>query len=398
MDFFSVGLTAIIYVLLLKISGIRLSEYKNQNRIGVLLRLYLLTIGLVIDPPINGILIFIYTFFYFSKERKISKRDKILIILCLAGCFYVVFNTLILFSVERYDPEFNPYIGMLEYIIYFAYYILLCVEKYNDEERNLLISQASLFAIAIFIVTAFNSLIFYDGSISRMNGIFRNPNLLGIYSAIIFSLVFFNRALKLQNWLRRLALISAGAMLFLSFSRVAWLGIIVFLILFYTSKKTASTKTKILSVGVLTLIGLSLMLYEPIADMVTERVFSAFNLKDYSTSDRIVLIQAAWDSFMESPICGNGIRSFASIVKSGLYPINSAAVVQPHNAYFELLQSLGILGFLLFFLIIYKSVSFKKKNNRYFYIVIMFLTIGLLSRLFNEFPTTIWFWLIVSLC
>lgn len=391
---FSLPVSVGIYIFLLCISKVKLSEYGNQNKIGVILRIYLLTIGMVISPIINGVLIFIYVCFYFIYKRRVSKQNLTIIALCLITCFYIFFNTLFVFTNKKFDPEFNPYIGMFEYCIYFVYYILLRIEKYTDEEKKLLISHTCLFAVGIFVILIFD---FSNTFILRMSGIFKNPNLLGIYSAVIFALVFFNKDLKISGWLRKLVLISSGLMLVLSFSRVAWLGLIAYLILFFVSGNL-NMKSKILAICILGISALIIMLNDPIADMVNTRVLSAFNIRDYSTSDRIVLIQAAWDSFKESPVWGNGIRSFASIIKSGKYSIWSDGVLHPHNAYFEMLQSLGLIGFSLFFAIIYKSINRKNKHTRFFHIIVMFLVIGLLNRLFNEFSTSIWFWTILSFC
>ena len=146
---------------------------------------------------------------------------------------------------------------------------------------------------------------------------------------------------------------------------------------------------------ILVVIGCIIISNKQMVDLIQSRIVTAFNINDYSTADRIVLMKAAIDSIKLNPIFGNGIRSFALIVKSGEYQIWSSVVFQPHNAYLELFQSLGIIGLGLFGLIIFFSL-YKKRNSRYRVIIIMFFVIGLLNRIFNEFSTTILFWTILS--
>ena len=386
-------ISSLIYCLLLLINGVGLKGYNRVNKAGVFLRIYLLTIGLVIEPMVNSIFIIFYALFYFLQQRKISKTDALIVFLCIITCAYIVCDTFCIFTYKKYDLAFNPYVGMLEYIVYFIFYIILRCEKYTEEEKNLLISHVCIFCVSIFLVYLPN--LFYN-PLSRMCAIFKNPNLLGIYSVVIFALVVLNDELRLKTWMKNLATISSMSMLFLSFSRVSWLGAIIFLVLLFISK-SVSLKNRLSIIGIM----LFLFFVTTISDgqivaMTVSRVASAFNVQDYSTSDRVVLAKAALESLWNNPILGNGIRSLVVDIKSGKYQLWSSGVFHPHNAYLEMLQSLGIIGAALFGGIILLSLRSKKYNRRYFYIIIMFFSIGLLNRLFNEFSTTIWFWSILS--
>ena len=71
--------------------------------------------------------------------------------------------------------------------------------------------------------------------------------------------------------------------------------------------------------------------------------------------------------------------------------------MHPHNAYLEMLQSLGLAGFLLYLVTIVNILIHKSNKDRNFiFVFIMFLAMGLLNRLFNEYSTTIFLWTVLA--
>ena len=73
-----------------------------------------------------------------------------------------------------------------------------------------------------------------------------------------------------------------------------------------------------------------------------ERMFAALQGtgRDGSTATRLRLIGYAWNTFKSYPILGVGLDAFRHLNPQGLYA---------HNNYLELLASLGILGFLIYY-------------------------------------------------
>ena len=76
-------ISSLTYCLLLLINGVGLKGYNRVNKAGVFLRIYLLTIGLVIEPMVNSVFIIFYALFYFLQQRKISKTDALIVFLCI---------------------------------------------------------------------------------------------------------------------------------------------------------------------------------------------------------------------------------------------------------------------------------------------------------------------------
>lgn len=141
-----------------------------------------------------------------------------------------------------------------------------------------------------------------------------------------------------------------------------------------------------------------ILLGDQFVSVFQSRIVSAFSSTDASTNDRLRLAEAALLISKDHPLFGTGIRSFEQMARSYGYVFNSANVHQPHNAYLELLQNLGIIGFTGFMSVISYGYRTRLSKDRCLqYAFSMFLTIGMLSRIFNDFPTAIWFWVILGL-
>ena len=73
-------------------------------------------------------------------------------ILILLVSTYLILNTIIIYSNKKYNPEFNPYIGLIEMITYFLYFIALSILDLSERDRQLLIEDASIYLIGVFII------------------------------------------------------------------------------------------------------------------------------------------------------------------------------------------------------------------------------------------------------
>lgn len=73
------------------------------------------------------------------------------------------------------------------------------------------------------------------------------------------------------------------------------------------------------------------------------------DLDDY-TSGRIEIWKNGWKLFVDSPIIGHGRNSFMILSQLRGYPVHGA----PHNEYLRYLTEYGLIGFIAFFLIVFK--------------------------------------------
>ena len=123
------GLCALIYVLLLIFNRKRCFSFVSGNKVSVVMILYLLTIGLTVTPTVNAVMIVIVLLSAIFQKKKMNRnvymsRGSFILILLVST--YLILNTIIIYSNKKYNPEFNPYIGLIEMITYFLYFIASC--------------------------------------------------------------------------------------------------------------------------------------------------------------------------------------------------------------------------------------------------------------------------------
>ena len=96
---------------------------------------------------------------------------------------------------------------------------------------------------------------------------------------------------------------------------------------------------------------------------------------DYSTFERLDLINTGWDYFTKKPLLGYGIGSSNYLLKGNYF----------HNNYIQLLVEVGIVGFLLFYSIYYYIIKtlWTYRNNSYSTLMLSMLIVQLFSDINN---------------
>lgn len=74
-------------------------------------------------------------------------------------------------------------------------------------------------------------------------------------------------------------------------------------------------------------------------------IFGNSGQTDGSTRERIFFMRTAWELFREQPVLGVGLNNFAAYLQS----IHYANAVYSHSGYLEILSTLGIIGFFLYY-------------------------------------------------
>ena len=89
-------------------------------------------------------------------------------------------------------------------------------------------------------------------------------------------------------------------------------------------------------------------------------IFSSFSSADASTTTRIEFVKIGFDIFLKNPLLGIGLNNYSYVAYNN-YSIWGQ--VYAHNNYVELLSDFGIVGFVLYYWIIIKSII--KLNETY---------------------------------
>ena len=233
------------------------------------------------------------------------------------------------------------------------------------------------------------------GRFLRAYGGLPHPNILGGYLAV--GLIFLLPLIIKENiaWRRGLlwgSIMLLTTVLFLTFSRSAWLGAIVgivfsFTFIFLLSQKF-ERKISVAFLGVFILASLTLSLV--FSDTVAGRIKGGTYLEDLSTSERILGVKQSMVLIKENLWLGVGVGNYTKALAQA-YPGEESWVYQPvHNTFLLLLAEVGVvgvaLGALIFGIILVYSVIllFRKPDPWVVASIGALLTLGVIS-LFDHY-------------
>jgi len=123
----------------------------------------------------------------------------------------------------------------------------------------------------------------------------------------------------------------------------------------------------------------------------------------YFLSDHLGLFKNALLIFKHNPVFGTGIKTFRNVCYGKKYEFtDDKCSTHPHNYYIEILSELGIIGLILFLILIFSIIKIKfiEENKKYKTLMIIFILCFLFpfqttGSFFNNY-TSIIFYLILS--
>jgi len=211
----------------------------------------------------------------------------------------------------------------------------------------------------------------------RAYGGLPHPNILAGYLVISLILNIFllsnivksdftRQGWRLLLWCAYLLQIAA---LFFTFSRSAWLGLAVALIILVWRQKQ-----KQLAISALLVFVFFGLLFYP---LVTSRITATDRLEVASKNERLSQYGEAWSLVKQAPLFGTG-PGFYTLARHNLQPDKPVWAVQPiHNIFVLALAEWGIIGLIIFLFTmgIFVSAKFTKMP-----IVVVLVILGLLDH------------------
>jgi len=182
---------------------------------------------------------------------------------------------------------------------------------------------------------------------TRVYSTLGNPNVLGTYFVLIlpFATVFLiaarGRVLRLFSML---ALLAMGAALVLTYSRGAYLGILIAMALFFVLLDKRLIVPGILAVGIAIIL---------MPDAVIGRFLSIGDMTDTSTVFRVSIWIGAGAMIRDHWLIGIGPGEGAWWAVYPAYALPAVSTEHTHNLFLQVLAEFGVLGFLIFLLILY---------------------------------------------
>ena len=249
----------------------------------------------------------------------------------------------------------------------------------------------------------------FSGITSRAVSVFENPNMLATYLILTAPFVWmcaFNK--KLSPKLRTAALIGAIASMvcvIMTWSRGAWLGIIVAIILFVLVNYKYSLKY-ILAIALTSPIWVGF-----IPRTVATRFLSIGNLADSSTYYRLYTWKGSLKLLADYWMCGIGVGEAAF---TQIYPLYSYvgidSTVHSHNIFLQIAIELGVVALLIFVFAMFLTVqkgfwTLKSASEKSIKLFASAALSGLVAALVHGMVDYIWynyrvffaFWVVVAL-
>jgi hypothetical protein len=214
----------------------------------------------------------------------------------------------------------------------------------------------------------------------RPYSFFSHPNVLAGFLLLLWPVWFFwkiNLNSKWQYLLRQILIVFSLLGIFLTFSRIAWLGTVLMLI-FIPKKKFRLMK-------VFLLIFILFILEEIFLGR-----FVNFYLDTQPINERNLLITNAFDMFRKSPMMGIGLGNFLPQLPTVQKP---PYLLQPvHNFWFLILTETGLTGLLLAIIFFINTVKRSIINKKYYLFVsiALFFWLSWFDHYFYDIKQTQW--------
>lgn len=226
--------------------------------------------------------------------------------------------------------------------------------------------------------------IVHPPSLGRYEGLFGNPNSLGIIAVLYFGLIYLKESFTLKD---RIFMTFALLLVLLSGSRNALMGIF----LAYFLKGSFSIKGIVSIVfGVLLLLAVSLFLSQRSNESTGLDRLITSEKEGTMMSGRDMEFVFGYQTVMLSPLIGNGLDKNAYISEEVVpyeYMVRGF-VLNPHNSVIGLWNQYGIIvGTLLFLMIIYqvyKIYRWKEKDKSLFFIMAYLLVASIFESILSS--------------
>ncbi len=323
----------------------------------------------------------------------------------------------------------ESFVGLFKYFIYFLWYLLIKGLLLNSSKKNFI----ALWNVLIVIATITSLIGIYQYIIgveplatwedptsenlhTRVYSTLGNPNLLAGYLIGILPMsIIMQFEKKINPWNRLLNLLSSIIIficLIFTGSRGAYLGLFaglgfsLIVCINYLSNKLKKKDRVVAFCGLFSLLIIVSSLVLFLFPVVAERISTIFTLRENtSNSYRVNVWLSCLQMLKDNWLVGIGPGNSTFRLAYGLYMISGFDALAAYNVFLEIGIELGIVGFLIFSLII--LISFLKLHTLFwnqknifalgiFISIISLLTHGVFDTVFFRPQIFILFWFLLA--
>ena len=404
-------------IMIIALFAILLALIAVSPEIGVLITVFSIPFLSFFETPtaLLAVLIIVTTFFYVIKVIRGKRIFKLELSDVCVLLFAIVIQISAIYSAGERESIAAAGTAFILMLGYFLFVNLMRTEKWIKRCLIALVSSASVAAIIGVFEFVFGDKSgrwldqgFHEIIKTRVVSLFDNPNILAVFLTMVFPfLVAFSINAKERNtrFLTKILIISFIACIVFTWSRAAWLalilGALVFAIL-YTKKSF-----RIFGVALLTLPIIPMVL--PIE--IIERFLSITNFSDSSIAYRIYTWKGTLSAIGDFWVggIGYGDPAFQAIYPSYALP-GAEAAPHSHSLTLQILLGMGIIGLVIFAFAIFFNIqkcleyikSNRESNARVFVIasivsIVSALIMGVFDYIWYNQRIFYLFWLVLSI-
>lgn len=261
-------------------------------------------------------------------------------------------------------------------LFFFSYMYIKQIGRLEDYYNAMYLSGIGLIFYSLYVYGGLSGFLAIMSTGHRMGDLIGNQNTYGLVfaNAALVALYYF----FFNNEKRHVLL--AGLLIFFGFSsgskKVAFLLLIglLFLIL---SKHGIRKLFKVIFYSTVSLLVGWVFINLPVFSTILKRLESYLSVSGNSSDNlRAELIRYGLELFAENPLFGYGLNNYRLFHWSGVYS---------HNNYIEVLVSLGIVGFIVYYLIFVKSITTLFRKRRYLNPIHFLLIFSIISSFIFDY-------------
>lgn len=314
-----------------------------------------------------AIITIILSLIYIYKNRSIISKSKV----TLTKILVILLSIYLILSLTGGLIA----IGLQETIRVLSFIILYFVGWVYVYKQNRFLDLIKLIIYSSIIPLTFAYIEYFSGSglytnpgfENRIAATFGHPNVLAYYSVIILALIWTyleskkNNIIEMEKIIFRLIGIFYIIVLVITFTRGAWLGLILFVILISLAQypiRTLKTSSIIIISAIIIVFSYNFLASPDILDLpslnkipIINRVTGLFN-SDPSDSViwRLNMWNDAYNKALESPIIGFGTGSSETIIEQTRGTFRGSLEV--HNDYIKIFLEQGVIGLIIYIVLI----------------------------------------------
>ena len=225
-----------------------------------------------------------------------------------------------------------------------------------------------------------------NGEFTRVGGTVGSPNEAGAYLSLMLSLaisVLFTPAGRKYKLLAAAVLAFGSAALIFTFSRGAWISLVIAMVLFCLSlwrRNGSSLKAPVAFFAIL------LLSYLPFHNAIKTRLFADDN---GSAESRIPLMSLAFRIIADNPILGVGSNNFSAVMDGYLTPeFRQGFLYTVHNKYLLVWAEIGFAGLLAYLAFLFgalqKGWACWRQNDRLLSTLALGLTAAIVGNIVHQ--------------